>query len=880
MDDSYAWGKFSEKTSEFHRLEYHCADVAACFLELLADPILENRVATASGMAQLDSVTRARLAYIAYLHDYGKVNAGFQFKVKRHSPDSRKKPAKAGHIKESLFFLHNLQMCEALNLKALLDWGDGSIPLLYAALAHHGRPVSLSNQTGSSGPPELWESAGGYDPVSATKILEKCGRKWFAEAFESTGPSLPEKVELAHLFCGLVTLADQIGSDSDCFPFEPAVNPDYWTIARTNAAEAVRKKGFARRFWLTGKSPGDTGVQNLFGYTSPRAAQKAVQEAPLDSKLLILESETGSGKTEAAILRFAALWEAGIVDGLYFALPTRAAAKQLHKRVSDAMMRLLPERDRFETVLAIPGYLKAGEHGGQYGHNDKFTVHWDDDPDDELRLARWAAESPRKFLSAPVAVGTVDQILLAGLRIKWAHFRAASVSRSLLVIDEVHASSQYMSTLLRNILHAHLKTGGYALVMSATLGATARDKFLHKSERVTTDYNNAQAYPYPVLTLSENVAKDPECIPINSCDVPKNIMVNTDKHLENPDAIAEIAVRAAQAGAKVLVIRNTVGSAQSVFNAILTSGKQNFILHVADQPTLHHSRFSVEDRQLLDRAVEESLGKKSTREDGLIVIGTQTLEQSLDIDADFLITDLCPMDVLLQRIGRLHRHPRANRPPVHRDPECLVLVPESGLEKGLEGGLRQYGMGTSRSGGIYENIVGLESTRCAIEDLSPWIVPSMCRELVEKATHLGFLRELATDLGPEWKNHLNDLTGKGSAESQIARLHSLTRTEPFDIDFSFGKMKNETRLRTRLGDDGFRVKLTSPSPGPFRKDVTTFNLPAHMFRSSKSIELGKETLESARLESIGGNNEFCLTVGDFQFNYGSCGIERQDSPKS
>ncbi|MCY4672248.1 MAG: CRISPR-associated helicase Cas3' [Bacteroidetes bacterium] len=876
MDSSYAWGKFNDETFDFHRLEYHCADVAACFLELLADPVLQKRVAVACRMERLDPVTRTRFAYIAYLHDFGKVNAGFQFKVNRQPPIQVRKPRKAGHIAEALYCIHHRQMCEALNLSVLEGWGPGVIPLFFATLAHHGRPANPPNLAGS-GPPELWKPADNYDPVSAARTLVERGQQWFAEAFENDGPPLPENAEFAHLFCGLVTLADQIGSDPACFPLKSSIDPDYWATARSRAADAVRKKGFARRFWRTAESSVDVSVQSLFGYDSPRSAQQVVQDAPLDSKLLILESETGSGKTEAAILRFAALWEAGIVDGLYFALPTRAAAKQLHRRVSEALERLLPDHANVENVLAIPGYLKAGEHSGQYAAVDKFTVYWEDHPDDENRLARWAAESPRKFLSAPAAVGTIDQVLLAGLKVKWSHLRSASVARSLLVIDEVHASSSYMATLLRNVLHAHLDIGGHALIMSATLGATARNKFLHKSTRVASfDFNEANSYPYPVLTLSRDTAKPPECLAINSCTASKSVAVDTIEHLENPSAIAEIAAEAAQAGARVLVIRNTVSGAQSVFDALLSNGYQDLILRESGQPTLHHSRFSVEDRKLLDHAVERELGKNSSRAGGKIIIGTQTLEQSLDIDADILISDLCPADVLLQRIGRLHRHPRNDRPSLYCDPECLVLVPESGLEIGLKGGLLKYGMGTSPSGGVYENVVGLESTRRAIEEFSPWIVPSMCRNLVERATHQEFLRQLARDLGPKWTDHLNDVTGRSSAGSQIARLHALTRTETFDENFTFGGWESETYLRTRLGDDGFRVKLISRSPGPFKKNVTTFNLPAHLFRSSDRIELSKDTLESATLESI-TDSDFLLTVGDFQFNYGCRGIGRQNS---
>ena len=144
--------------------------------------------------------------------------------------------------------------------------------------------------------------------------------------------------------------------------------------------------------------------------TSSRVHRSAASAAPLDRPLLILESETGSGKTEAAVLRFAGLWRAGLVDGLYFAVPTRAAAKQLHGRVRRGLDRLLPPAAHVQTVLAVPGYLVAGDAEGS--RVEKFEVFWEDEPDEQTRLARWSAESARKFLSAPAAVGRVDQVLL------------------------------------------------------------------------------------------------------------------------------------------------------------------------------------------------------------------------------------------------------------------------------------------------------------------------------------------------------------------------------------------------------------------------------------------------------------------------------------
>ena len=856
-----AWGKFDKSSGRIHRLEHHCADVAACFEALLRDPVLRARFVRAAGANGVCDTIAARLTLLAFLHDFGKLNTGFQFKVTRPNQPSRTAPRPAGHIAEALLCFDQSDICELLGLHDIVDeWGAGVICLLHAMLAHHGRPARRPTQSGG-GPPELWKPFAGYDPRATAKLLRQRGRAWFPDAFRD-GPPMPDAPALAHLFAGVVALADQLGSDEDAFEYEPDPDPHYIERARRIATDAVRGKGFRRFDWSADAAVADVGM--LFDYQEPRPSQRAVSAAPLDRRLLILESETGSGKTEAAVLRFAALWRAGLVDGLYFAVPTRAAAKQLHSRVRDALDRLLPPAAHVQTVLAVPGYLVAGTAEGR--RVEKFEVFWEDEPDEETRLARWSAESARKFLSAPAAVGTVDQVLLAGLRVKWAHFRAASLSRSLLVVDEVHASDAYMTELLLAVLHAHLGLGGHAFLMSATLGAVARSRFISKSARCLPPApTDAEEVPYPALTLAaaEGV---PETRAITTSASTKSVSMSAVPILSEPESIARTAVVAARDGARVLVIRNTVTSAQAVFGALLAQGGEDVVLTVAEGPALHHSRFAAEDRRLLDDAVERAIGKVSRSPGGLVVVGTQTLEQSLDIDADLLISDICPVDVLLQRIGRLHRHERTDRPPSFREPQCLVLVPETGLESGLDGSLLAHGLGVSNRGGIYANLLGLEATRGLICDHATWTVPAMNRMLVERATHPDVLRELADTLGERWLSHETKVFGLRAAEAGVARNHALTRDEPFDEELLFPDL--DEHVRTRLGEDGPRIVLADPVSGPFGTPVQTFNLPAHLFRGRP---LGKEDIEAARAVPAPAGG-LVLQVGDYKLTYDRTGI--------
>lgn len=858
--DGSAWAKYDSESRTTHRLEHHCADVAACFEALLADQVLRNRFRVAAGKSDgLCEVTLARLAVLAFLHDFGKLNAGFQFK---NESDRTGLPPKTGHISEAFWCLAQPGYVPALGMDDMARaWGYGAFEqLLQASLAHHGRPAAPRD----GNPPALWRKTKGYDPLAIARMLgEKC-RSWFPTAFMD-GPELPAAPQLVHLFAGIVGVADQIGSNEQNFPYESHADPSYIRRARELAREAVSQRGFGRD-GRTSRLP-KIDVETLFDYENPRPIQTATLGVPLDQKLVILESETGSGKTEAAILRFAALWSARRVDGLYFAVPTRAAAKQLHRRVNTALMRLYGDHPWSETVLAIPGYrIVVGTAEGR--RKGRFDVEWQDAPDEDTRRARWPAEAARKFLCATSAVGTVDQALLTGLRVKWAHFRGAALARSLLVVDEVHASDAYMTTVLRGVVQDHLAVGGHAFLMSATLGSVARVALSNASRpTVAPAQSEAERYPYPVLTSAGNGPTVVEAI--EDSGLQKSVSLSAVPILADPGQVAVAALSRARDGAKVLVVRNTVRSAVQVYEAIRNQDGQELLLAVDGLDAVHHSRFAAEDRHLLDGAVERSLGK-SRPGGGCVVVGTQTLEQSLDIDADYLISDLCPMDVLLQRIGRLHRHSdNRDRPHSCSTAQCLVLTPADGLEAGLDGGLARYGLGAARGVGVYRNLLILEATRRQIAGNAVWRIPAMNRQLVERATHPEVVEgELAKSLGGSWIESEQEEFGRRTQEARTASMNALDRSKPFDDPDQPFPGTDET-IRTRLGEDACRIRLVEPATGPFGTPVQTFSLPAHFFGGEASLP-SREVVEQASVEE--GTGGLVLRVGDRSFTYDRRGI--------
>ncbi len=842
-----AWGKIDKARGAFHPLAHHSMDVAAVFARMLELPVIRDRLEAAADVALTETTCR-RLAALVFLHDIGKLHPGFQ--AKGWADGIWRRPT-TGHLKESWAFLMLAKRWPQHpfhgTIQRILGWGEAVSPLMGAMFAHHGRPVE---------PPPAptlreWPSLAHYDWRIEARRMGDALLQWFPAAFESGGEHLPGTPRFCHEVAGLAALADWIGSDTRFFEFEAPFASDYDTQAHDASARALAAIGFDSRALADTPPP---SFPKLTDFPEPNPAQAAVGSVDSDARLVILEAETGSGKTEAALWRFTQLFAAGVVSGLYFAVPTRAAARQLHDRVQNALRRAFGEAAP-EAVLAIPGMLRAGEFSGQ--RLPHWRVKWDDDA--ATAPQRWAAEHATRFLAATVAVGTVDQAMLAGLQVKHAHLRGSALSRSLLVIDEVHASDAYMTEILKHLLDGHLATGGYAMLMSATLGATARARWTDES---LPDHETASTTPYPAVWANgEHVPRAPA-----EAGRPKTVRPETVPTME-PAKVASRAISAAKQGARVLVIRNTVTMAVATWRAVIDAGAASLLMQAADGPALHHGRFAVEDRELLDRTVEEALGPVADRTPhGCIVMGTQTLEQSLDIDADLLITDLCPMDVLLQRIGRLHRHVLP-RPVGFEAARVVVLVPESGLDPltkpEFENGLGGWKTGDGGFNGIYCDLAGLELTRRALTESPEWRIPQMNRALVEGATHPDRVAGLIAQKGAAWERYDSLNGGKRAAEGMVARLNVLDREAPFDDFLRFPQ--SDERIMTRLGDEGVILTLDPPPEGPFGCSITKIAVPA---RWSRGIA------KDVRVTISQDEDGLSLSAGEVYLRYSRAGLAK------
>ena len=884
LSDNYApWGKLAwDEAGQLigmHPLLDHMTDVASCFLALVECAGIRRSLESTAGK-RLDNADLQRLAVLVFLHDVGKANSGFQSRRWKlpvrppgywpvapfgHGPEGWE--LIAGRVPNAEYYAAGLPIAE------IVAWGEESVThLLQASISHHGRPLGEepAKQAELIWKPVLDKSGAIlYDPAAILLLMGNRLRECYPLAFCECDHPLPAQPAFAHLFAGLVQLADWLGSDTreNFFPYTVAGENRIQT-ASARAQYAVRAIGLDVRSWrieLTSRPPVFTAA---FAVAEARPMQLAAADVALGS-VVILEAETGSGKTEAALWRFVKLFQEGKVYSLYFALPTRVAASQLYQRVLTLVQHLWPSAAPV-VVRALPGD-EAADDQLKISLPD-FKVQWPDDPDDAKAHQRWVAETPKRFLAATIAVGTIDQALLGALKVRHAHMRHALLARSMLVVDEVHASDPYMTVLLGKLLQAHIKTGGQAMLLSATLGATARTRYLnicHAKKFAQMSLADACAVAYPAISSCNASGVHVQQVAGNNYH--KTVSWETVDAMDDPVRIATLAASAAAQGARVLVVRNTVPLAVATLKALEHLAQvqgANWLFKVNAVSTVHHSRYSPQDRRLMDMAVESQLGKHRTDFGGRIIIGTQTLEQSLDIDADLLITDLCPMDVLLQRIGRLHRHARleTERPVNFRLPQVYVLTPAghdlTPMLKRARNGLGRFHDG----GGVYADLRMIEATRRLIQAQPSRQIPLDNRTLVEHATHPQALLAIENELGADWLALCQAIEGDTSARQGIGHLHALPYGEPFgDVQFS----DSEQKIATRLGAADRLVTFAPSQPGPFGQDVKQLALRHHQILQGVSPDALPTDI--AALPDHAG---FDFTLGATRYRYDRFGLER------
>jgi len=662
------WGKASRAGEpdrlDCHLLPYHSLDVAAVG-EALLYRYRPNFLIWSRQLGYSENDFRNFLLFFLSLHDIGKFTAGFQ----GLRPDIRdtlqgvQAPGRPYSLRHDsigyLIWRHDRweQRLEDIFLdeEADSDATDAALDLLQSVshpfLGHHGMPPLV--EPGRL--PIVADLPG--DLEAALSFLDKVGQL-FRPRLSTMDPDAIDEIaqrfgEQSWSLAGFVVLCDWLGSNENYFRFHPEPMPleDYWDeVARPAAAKAVEATGL-----FAAEPKADPNFIGLFPkLPDPTPLQAVVGEIAVDDqpRLFCLEDMTGSGKTEASALLVARLLACGAVRGAYFGLPTMATANAMYDRLGACYRRMFAEGETPSLVLA---------HGARHLHDGFRSSVLPDPPagggtysGEEATAGavcrRWLAQGNKKSLLAQIGVGTIDQALLGVLPVRHQSLRLLGLADKVLIVDEVHACDAYMASLLESLLTFVASAGGSAILLSATLPAAMRQRMVEAFARgLGRPAPQLVARDYPLLTeFSSSGAAESAVAPREGSErtLEFELVADRDK------AIGEV-VRACHSGACICWVRNTVRDARDAFERLRDE--------LPDHPvSLFHARYAAGDRLEIEKEVLRNFGPESgpDRRRGRVLVATQVVEQSLDIDFDCMISDLAPLDLLLQRAGRLRRHTR------------------------------------------------------------------------------------------------------------------------------------------------------------------------------------------------------------------------------
>ncbi len=795
------WGKAQAAEGAkvgWHPAAWHCLDVAACAQELLAARAGEStRLAALLGM-ELEEFSRLAVFLVA-LHDIGKFSRGFQILAPEFWPESALGPCPPEgerhpgvHWQISYEILAGRLRGHVLKRFGLGDYEDVQ-PLLRAVSGHHGRPPS--------GNEDIYESQL-CDRSVAT------ARGFFDALFDLFQPPTPAFLEdetaqkrLSFWLAGLTVAADWLGSNQSIFRYEPPHGSlaEYWQQkALPRAREALYAAG------LRAVPPvQNASLQTLFGIADARPMQAKMADLllPAGPMLAIIEDATGAGKTEAALLLAARMMAAGKASGLYFALPTMATANAMFARLGQHYRNLFaPDADG----KARPSLALA--HGRRELQQDWFAAitppddarpsFTDENAETAAQCARWIADDRRKAFLAQIGAGTIDQALLAVLPSKFQCLRLWGLADRIIIVDEAHAYDAYMSKELETLLAFHAATGGSAIILSATLPGQKRAELIAafrkglggRGGETPQDAVPFSDKPYPLVTIAErDHVREISGIKPAAHSV-RSVEVQRLGRLEEAlDAIEKAAAK----GAAVAWIRNAVDDVIEAVALLRARGLK------AD---LFHARFAMGDRQEIEKEQVTRFGKNGTEaaRHGRVLVASQVIEQSLDLDFDLMISDLAPIDLLIQRAGRLWRHmdkrPEASRPV--EGPRLLVLSPDPGDVRD-ENWL--FAMG-HKGAHVYPNHALLWRSAKILFDKGGFAAPDDLREMIEYVYADLQEAESPAVLKPKDEEAEGAIWGdRSSASFNLLQLK--------DGYVSAGSWLEEDAVHTRLGEPTRTIRL-------------------------------------------------------------------------
>ncbi len=671
------WGKTPARASDppeqFHPAIYHMLDVA-----FVADALLSNQAAPRVRQALMHAwrgcdldVLHTWLPFLIATHDLGKISAAFQGQAQPQRerlerdydmtfPPSYEKSPYHAEISAVWLDAHLIRREPGTSRRLILSIRD-------AMGGHHGRFAQEEMRKIAARLRKSEQNAPSWEQWrdDAYTLL----RNLLAPPGDFAALGTPQHLRPATVaLTGFIILSDWIGSNSTYFPAEPRMPIEtYLQTGQARATQAISLAGLA----TYRSAPTYVHFTHLFpDIGEPRALQQAIDDLPdtaVTGPLLgVIEAPTGEGKTEAAQALAQRLGAHTGLDELFFALPTMATSNQMFKRLSTFYDRLYGASVRLthsQSAVVEEELRRAALAGDQDAA----------DPESASALAaiEWFAGS-KKAMLAPFGVGTVDQVELAGLNVRHYVLRLFALASKVVIIDEVHAYDAYMSVILEHTLTWLASLGTSVLLLSATLPAsrhrTLAASYLRGLDKHLPAPDVPADVPYPAISLYHAGA---------AYRVTPGVFRSDQRftsHLSSqfdPEQDARHLINLVRDGGAVARICNRVDDAQAIYRALKD-------LHPSGQYMLLHARFPLDQRQRLERDIDILVGKETQRtaDQPIIIIGTQVLEQSLDYDVDVMVSDFAPIDLLLQRAGRLHRHiaERAGKRPLHHMHPLLEVV--------------------------------------------------------------------------------------------------------------------------------------------------------------------------------------------------------------
>jgi len=734
-------GNWPGKTigGDTHPALWHMLDVGA-----VAARLIQHRPVTAR--ADWDRA----IVFLIVLHDLGKISEGFRDQIRgRDAP-----VVYHSELSFALMLDHDAQIADRI----------GGTPLarrmLYAAVAgHHGTPPELDSGSGKHDH-SLQNAIGDQAHAVAGQMIDAVADLFPGASLEGMKGAMAKM--LSWQVSGLTVQADWIGSNEVWFGAKPPTIPigDYWEIAQEAAKVAVSEAGLHHA-----KPRADPAI--LPHGAQLRPMQVAVQEAALPEGpvMAMIEDATGAGKTEAALILASRMMAAGKAQGVFFALPTMATSNAMLARIEAAAPGL------FE------GRPSLGLSHGRARQNALFQrIRGNDgsDPAEPVTCGQWLADDRRRILLADIGVGTVDQALLSVLPTRFNTLRLWALSGRILIVDEAHSYDPFMAEELCGLLRFHAMLGGSCILMTATLPKTLRDRFAAAFQRGLGQVPHpVPGDAYPQLTvISEGIeTHNPAPVPATCRDIAVQPVTPDDAVDLIRDAVAE--------GAACVWVRNAVDDAIAAVEALRAAGIEAALLH---------ARFTVADRLVKEQALQARFGRDGTDRQGRVLVATQVVEASLDLDFDLMISDLAPIGSLIQRAGRLWRHmdlrPAAARPVP--GPRLHVISPDPDhVEDG------RWLHRVLPSGAFVYALPDQWRTARALSRAGMIRAPGGLRDLIE-AVH-----------GPDPEDvpaALESAEQERIAETMIKQqmaLHQLLRPGNYLDDAQ--KVRDEDRVTTRLG---------------------------------------------------------------------------------